>query len=263
MNCTNRSRFALIGCAYGNVPALRACVEDAQKRGVESFLFLGDAIGCCGHTGEVLEVIQREFDAWIAGNLEQQAAQNASGCGCGFDAERDEKISGRAFQYALEGLTEQHREWLSGWPDVIRLETEAGRFVLCHGSPRRTNEFLYRSELSDRPWRAWCAEYDAQGMFCAHTGFPWTHTSEDGFVLANTGAAGKPDHDGDPAVHYATLDVTSSPPDASVQRVTYDHRSWEKQLEQDGVDEIYRTPIREGRWTYGLSRVPEDELSHR
>ena len=67
--------IAFMGGAYGNLPALRACLVDARER-VQSdqLLFLGDATGCCGHSDETLDIIEDAFDARIAGNHEQEVA---------------------------------------------------------------------------------------------------------------------------------------------------------------------------------------------
>ncbi len=264
IDAKSENRFAIMGCAYGNVPALNACLADARSRDCEKFLFLGDAIGCCGHSDEILNRVRESFDNVIAGNLEQQAVQDAVDCGCGWDDQNDQEKSNRAFRYALESLGEVNRVWISSWPEMAYLETAAGRVLLCHGSPRRINEFLFRSTLDEKPWKKWLSEHGAIGLFCAHTGFPWVYRAQDGSFLANCGAAGKPDHDGDPAVHYLTATVQNrNRLNLNLQRVSYDHRSWTRALAEEGMEELYRKPLRTGFWTYGLSRVPEEEKSRR
>lgn len=138
-----------MGGAYGNLPALRACLEDARIQRCETLAFIGDAIGCCGHSDETIALIREHFDVLVAGNHEQQAAAGAATCGCGYASEKDERISCRAFERALESLSEANRCWLGTWPDHLLLKTAFGRLLLCHGSPGRTNEFLYASELDD------------------------------------------------------------------------------------------------------------------
>jgi hypothetical protein len=50
-------RLAAMGGAYGNLAALAACLDDAAAAGAEQRAFLGDAIGCCGHSAEVVAMI--------------------------------------------------------------------------------------------------------------------------------------------------------------------------------------------------------------
>jgi hypothetical protein len=76
-------RLAAMGGAYGNLAALAACLDDAAGCGAQRLAFLGDAIGCCGHSEEIVAAIRARFDVLVAGNHEQQAAARTPGCGCG------------------------------------------------------------------------------------------------------------------------------------------------------------------------------------
>jgi hypothetical protein len=69
----NQRRFAAMGGTYGNVPALKACIEDARNQQCEVLAFLGDGIGYCGHSDEIVDLIRDHFDILVAGNYEQQA----------------------------------------------------------------------------------------------------------------------------------------------------------------------------------------------
>lgn len=251
--------LALMGGAYGNVSALRACIRDARARGAGTLAFLGDAIGCCGHSDETIDLVRSEFDVVVAGNHEQQAARGAETCACGYESEEDERISCLAFEYALESLDERNRRWLGTWPDRLRLTTPAGRILLCHGSPDRTNEFLYESELDDDRLARWLDAHEVSALACTHTGIPWTRRLGDGSVAVNCGAVGKPDHDGDPAVHYALIGGRKTERSAVIRRVEYDHRGWVRQLEDEGVDKVFLDPLRTGRWTCGVESLPPKE----
>jgi hypothetical protein len=50
--------LAAMGGAYGNVAALSAFLADAAAVGADELAFLGDAIGCCGHSEEVVAMIR-------------------------------------------------------------------------------------------------------------------------------------------------------------------------------------------------------------
>lgn len=255
-NCETVQRFAVMGGIYGNVPALEACLNEARTNQCESLLFLGDAIGCCGHSDEVVQQLQQQFHISIAGNHEQQAAAGLLTCGCGYTSPEDERLSCMAFAYAMESLSEANRQWLGTLPDAAILNTSAGRVLLCHGSPAQTNEFLYESELSDRRLNEWLDEFDAVGFICTHSGLPWIRWLENGRFAVNCGVVGKPDHDGDPAVHYALLTIADGEIIATIQRVEYDHLVWAETLEQEGVDPIFVEPLRTGFWTTGVSSLP-------
>lgn len=255
---TEARRLALMGGAYGNVPALRACVERAELLGCDLLGFLGDATGCCGHSDEVLELIAGRFDVCIAGNHEQQAAAGAETCGCGYADPEDERLGCLAHQRAMSSLSEANRRWIGGWPDAAVLETPDGRVLLCHGSADRTNEFLYESRLDTGRVRGWLDAAGAVGMACTHTGLPWVRRVEGERLAVNCGVVGKPDHDGDPAVHFAVLEVGRRV-EAWIERVVYDAAGWAARLRAEGVDPVFIEPLVTGRWTTGVNSLPARE----
>ena len=128
-----------------------------------------------------------------------------------------------------------------------------------HGSPDQTNEFLYESQLDDARLVSWLDQYDAVGLLCTHTGLPWVRTLPGGRFACNVGVTGKPDHDGDPAVHYALVEAGDASPVATIQRVTYDHTAWADQLKGEGVPSAFTDPLRTGVWTTGRNSLPDME----
>lgn len=251
------TRIAAMGCAYGNRPALAACIDDARAQGCDTLVFLGDATGCCGHSDETLALIARAFDIRVAGNHEQEVAAGSDHCGCGYDDPEDERLGCIAHQYAMQSVSAANRARLAEWPEGGQLETLGGRLLLCHGSPAQTNEFLYESELDNDRLCRWLAQAGATGLVCTHTGLPWIRDLPGNRFAVNCGATGKPDHDGDPAVHYAVIDMAER--DVRLRRVEYDHRAWAAQLRAEGVDEVFITPLETGEWTTGVNSLPEPE----
>lgn len=255
--------LALMGGCYGNIPALEACLADAREHGAGLFAFLGDITGCCGHSDETIGIVRKEFDVVIAGNHEQKAAEGAQVCGCGYSNPEDEKYGCMAHQYAMGSLSEEERGWLKTLPDLGILETGHGRILLCHGSPAQTNEFLYESRLDEARLEAWLEQYDAVGLVCTHTGLPWVRRLTGSTFAANCGVVGKSDHDGDPAVHYSLIRFCDTGFELEIRRVTYDHESWARQMEAEGVHEMFVSPVRTGLWTVGVGSMPDWEQNER
>jgi diadenosine tetraphosphatase ApaH/serine/threonine PP2A family protein phosphatase len=253
-------RLAALGGAYGNLAALDACLADAAAAGAEVRAFLGDAIGCCGHSEEVAAVVRERFDVLVAGNHEQQAAAGAEGCGCGYSSPDDEAVSCEAFRLATNELTAETRTWLGTWPASEVVEMAGGRVLLCHGSPGHTSEFLYECELDDLRLEAWLDRFGVRGFVCTHSGLPFVRLLRGGRFAVNCGVVGKPDHDGDPAVHYALLDLPEGrEPRVEIRRVAYDHESWARRMEAVGIGPVFVEPVRTGVWTTGVASLPVAE----
>ena len=247
-------RIACLGGAYGNLPALAACVEDARAAGADVLAFLGDSVGCCGHSDEVVDAVRARFSVLVAGNHEQEAASGSLACGCGYADADDERLSCVAFARAMGSLSEDRRAWLGTWPDLAVVHTARGAVLLCHGSPAQTNAFLYESTVDVDSAGAWLTEHGAFCFVGTHSGLPWVKPLADGRFAANCGVVGQPDNDGDPAVHWLLVDVEQR--SASVRRVSYDHGAWASQLRSEGVDEVFVSPLLTGRWTTGRSSLP-------
>jgi diadenosine tetraphosphatase ApaH/serine/threonine PP2A family protein phosphatase len=249
-----------MGGAYGNLAALKQCLDDASSKGAQAKAFLGDSIGCCGHSNEVVAMIRQGFDVLVAGNHEQQAVAGSKSCGCGYSSAEDEKISCDSFALATEGLSEESRAFLATWPDRHFVDLEGGRILLCHGSPGFTSEFLYEAELDDLRLEAWLDYYGVRGFVCTHSGLPFVRHLTKGRFAVNCGVVGKPDHDGDPAVHYAFLDLPANGnANIEIRRVAYDHEAWARTMEGAGILPIFVEPVRTGVWTTGVSSLPASE----
>lgn len=164
----------------------------------------------------------------------------------------------------MKSLSAENRRWADAWPDLGFVEAAAGKVLLCHGSPDRTNEFLYESELDDGRLNTWLDQFQAAGLVCTHSGLPWIHRLADHRFAVNCGVIGKPDNDGDPAVHYALLEMSQSVVAfITIERVEYDFRQWADQLTREGVDKVFVSPLRTGVWTCGASGLPTRERKSR
>lgn len=249
-------RIAVMGGIYGNVPALEACLADAAAQRADLYVCNGDMTGCCGHSDRTLELLRSRFTVFVAGNHEQQSHAGADNCACNYAAEEDTTCGSVGHRYSLRSLSDENRAWLGTLPELATVETAAGRLLVCHGSPGQTNEFLYETELDEKPLAAWLDLAGARAFVCTHSGFPWVREIGDGRLAINAGVVGKPDHDADLAVHYALLDASPAGFRADLRRVEYDADGWVAQIAAEGVEPMFTEPLRTGVWTVGVASLP-------
>lgn len=254
---STRRLIAVMGGIYGNVPALEACLADARAAGADLFVCNGDMTGCCGHSDRTLQIVRQNFSVFVAGNHEQQSFAGADNCACNYGDSADTQSGGIGHRYSLQTLGEENRQWLGSLPELALVKTSGGNLLVCHGSPGQTNEFLYETELNAKPLAAWLDLADARAFICTHSGLPWVRSLQGGRLAINAGVVGKPDHDGDSAVHYALLRVEPTGFSAEIRRVEYDHENWIDQIAGEGVEPVFYEPLRTGIWTVGLASLPD------
>src|SRR5882762_1699741 len=167
------SRLAVFGGVYSNHRALRAVIADITRRGGEQAWCLGDLGGFGPHPDRSVELLRESGIPALRGNYDDSIGHDRADCGCGYTDPLDKEFAQRSYDYTAARTSPQHKCWMRDLPEQQRF-TFAGREVLlCHGSPRRVNEFLWDSACSDAFLEWLCDEYQADVIVCSHTGLHW------------------------------------------------------------------------------------------
>jgi diadenosine tetraphosphatase ApaH/serine/threonine PP2A family protein phosphatase len=178
-------------------------------------------------------------------------------CGCGYTHPSDNHFAQLSYDYTSRRTTDAERRWLGALPKSIRFSRGGRRYLLCHGSPRRVNEFLWESSCSDAFLTRLLREAEADTVLCAHTGIHWQRRLPDGIRLVNVGAVGRPANDGRTEVRYALLDAGRD--EAEFIPVGYDHESLAREMREEELPAEFVETIRTGWWTTCLEILPAKE----
>jgi diadenosine tetraphosphatase ApaH/serine/threonine PP2A family protein phosphatase len=249
--------LAFFGGPYNNHLALRAAIADARRRGAARLFCLGDLGGFGPNPGRIYPILDQEGVITLAGNYDLSLARNLSDCGCGYTHPDDNRYAQLSFDYTNRRTTEAERAWLAALPEAIRFERGGRRWLLCHGSPRRTNEFLWESASSDAFLARIAREADADVIICTHTGIPWQRELPGGARIINVGAIGRPANDGRTEVWYAWLAPGAE--NAEFVPVAYDFEALASEMEAEGLPAPFVETIRTGWWTTCLEILPAKE----
>ena len=256
---TEYRRIAVLGGVYANAAALAAVLTDAVARDAEAVFCLGDLGGFGPHPDRVFPLLHAHGVSVVRGNYDQAVADGASDCNCGYSDPRDNHYARLSYAYTVAHTSTENRAWLATLPAHRRLRLGPHRVLMCHGSPRRINEFLWESTTPDGLLRRFLAECDADVLLCTHTGIKWRRMLHDGAAhVVNVGAVGRPENDGTPRVWYALLTAT---PDVDVTfvPVAYDHESTARAIEASTLPREFAETLRTGWWTSCLENLPSRE----
>jgi len=82
--------------------------------------------------------------------------------------------------------------------------------LLCHGSPRKMNEFLWETTTSDAFLNWLLEKYDTDIIVGTHTGLRWHRETSPGKHFINCGAIGRPPNDGRTTVVYTIINAENA-----------------------------------------------------
>lgn len=250
-------RIAVFGGVYSNHLALRETLRDAVARGAEALFCLGD-LGAFGPNPDKAFPLLQEYGVRpMQGNYDMSLAQGRDDCFCGYTDPRDNSFARLSYQYTFRNTSATHKAWMGTWPQEIRVKLGRYRVLMCHGSPRQINEFLWETTTPDGLIRKFLQDHRADIVCCTHTGIKW-HRALPAGHLVNVGAIGRPENDGRTNVWYAML---TAAPDLQVEFVpiAYEHEALAREMEAEGLPAEFAQTIRAGWWTTCLEILPAKE----
>ena len=253
-------RIACFGGIYNNYLALREALQDVRKRGVDDIFCLGD-LGAFGpHPDRVFPLLHDHQVKCVQGNYDHSIGHQLDDCQCGYTDPADNHFAAISYHYTLEHTSEVHRRYLRDLPPVRRLEYGSTQILLCHGSPRRTNEFLWQSTCSTHFLQHLARDHSADVILATHTGLKWHRSWGQGKHFVNVGVLGRPENDGQMHVWYTLLEFG---PRSSLRvefvPVAYDHHRLAKEMREEGLPFEFIDTILTGWWTTCLEILPAKE----
>jgi len=252
------TRIAFIGGIYSNYHALVATLDDIARRGVDATYFLGD-LGAFGpHPDRVPELLIERNIPGIQGNYEESLAGGRADCNCGYTDPRDNVYAQISYDYTFEHTSDDHKRWMGTLPNSIRLDVGGKRVLLSHGSPRRINEFLWRSTSPDAFLQRLCDEHDADVIVCTHTGLHWAKAIGGGRHVINAGVIGRPANDGRTNVWYALVTIGDDVATEFIP-IEYDHATLAREMREEKLPDEFIETIETGWWTTCLEALPAKE----
>ena len=251
-------RIAVFGGVYSNYLALGAALRDAHARGAHALYCLGD-LGAFGpHPDRVFPLLHEHGVQCVQGNYDHSIGNGLADCRCGYTDPRDNHFARISYEYTFTHTAPANRTWMKGLPAYRRVQFRRHRLLLCHGSPRRTNEFLWESTTPTHFLDHLADAHETDVILVTHTGIKWHRRLSGGRHFVNVGVLGRPENDGRTNVWYALLSVG---PELEVEfvPVAYDHERLAREMRAECLPEEFVETVLTGWWTTCLEVLPAKE----
>jgi predicted phosphodiesterase len=251
-------RIAVFGGVYNNSLALEAALRDVRRRGAEGVFCLGDMGAFGPHPDRVFPLLRDHDVQCVQGNYDNSVGNGLAGCQCGYTDPRDNHFARLSYEYTFHNTSPANRDWLRALPPERRVTLGRHRVLMCHGSPRKANEFLWESTTPTHFLEHLATRHQTDVTLATHTGVKWHRRLSGGRHFVNVGVLGRPENDGRTNVWYAVLEAG---PELRVEfvPVEYDHRRLAAEMRAEQLPDEFVETVLTGWWTTCLEVLPAQE----
>jgi len=224
-------RLAILADVHGNLLALEAVLADLRRHTPDAIVNLGDHLSGPLWAAPTADLLMNTPMLHISGNHDRQLLAGPP------------ESMGPSDQAASAELRHVHLQWLRALPGTAVL---AGVY-LCHGTPRRDDEYLLETPQGQGPAPAHTIAAHLEGIAdrviaCGHSHIPRVVTVAPHRIAINPGSVGLPayhadGHDmacGSPHARYAILDLTTPTPAIQHHAIEYDWHAASQRAARNG-----------------------------
>jgi len=240
----------LFGGPYSNLQASVALREYALENGyrADQVICTGDLVAYCAQPVETV-ALWRDFGcAILAGNCEQQLADNALDCGCGFESGTAcDLLSAGWYAHANALVDEQSRAWMGTLPELMHFTHCGKRYAVVHGGATAINRFIWPVS-PDAVFEEEFAAIERQigpvdAVIAGHAGMAFERQIGERLWI-NAGAIGLPANNGQTTTEFALMDAGR----VRLMQLTYDHQSAIAAMSRAKLTQGYHATLSSGLW---------------
>ena len=236
------------GGPYSNLRARAVLRERADELGIPAShcICTGDVVAYCAEPEETTAAIRDWGCHVIAGNCEEQLAEAAEDCACGFEAGTECDLLAKGwYPFANARMSPESRAWMASLPRKLTCVIGGRTFRVIHGGVDMINRFIFASHHE-----VITTELDHSGadiIIAGHAGVPFIEKIGER-VWFNPGVIGMPANDGTPDVWYGLIDLEGTDLLLSTRRLAYDHHGAAATMRRCGHANGYARTLVTGLW---------------
>ncbi len=246
-------RYAIISDIHSNLEALRAVLDDIDKRNVDRIVSLGDIVGYNANPNETVDLIREREILSIAGNHDVRGANDGEPFGFNPQARS-------AILWTRDQLTQENKKFLDSLPVTQEIDD---LFLMVHGSVNSADEYILSTTEAIVNFELLKEHGDMRICFFGQTHRPAIFVQDEGrvflvrgegkeydftlrekaYYLINPGGVGQP-RDQDERASYLIFDSYRNR--ISFFRVVYDTAAASRKIVAAGLPFTLAVRIKQG-----------------
>ena len=252
-------KYAVISDIHGNLPALRAVLEDAGKHGITHYLFAGDYCMSGPWPDECIDVIRAIPEKRIVRGNEERYLENLIGKDQSLWTDGQMQIS----YWCYRNVSEENRDYILSVPHKTELECNGVKIRMSHHSTDFIGEYPFatwnspelarRTDKKDKGPEEILSDMDRErsnderfleavskleeGVYVfGHSHLQWSYASKDGKTfLINPGSCGLPLDGLKDSVPYTILEIADGGEVTVLEkRVPFDKAAYIEKIKETG-----------------------------
>ncbi len=237
-----KKTIALIGDIHGNLPALKAVLDWAEKSGADEIWNNGDFLGYGPFAEETVSLCSQKCDVNVIGNYDLKVLDFPKKKKKWKKSKHPQKYL--AFEWAYENISKDSFAWLKALPQAVSKKVFGFNVLITHGSPASVDEGIGRDMPRGR-LEELAAITDADIVISGHTHLPFfEQAGQVSFI--NPGAVGRPEG-GDPRACAALVHFVEDSFRVEQVRLEYDIERLERALHAAKMPAEFTQMFRKGK----------------
>lgn len=237
-------RCLIISDIHSNLSALNACLDDAEEKGIDKIICLGDIVGYAAKPNQCIEILRNKKAICILGNHD-------AACINKIELNWFNSLARFCIEWTIKELKKENKEFLLKLPEKI----ENKDFFAVHGSPFRPLKEYMDEEVAFLSFQ----KISQNILLCGHSHIPFIieqgkeimpikgdkviSLKNSRFVISIP-SVGQP-RDLDSRAGYAILDLEKM--NIEIYRVKYDIEQTIQEIKQASLPKIFGERLRYGR----------------
>lgn len=161
-------RIAIISDIHGNLPALKAVLDDVALFKADQVYCLGDLTDGAPWNNEVIGLIRSKGIPTIMGNHDERIAFDHPVFPLSKHSKEEQEARLNTINHTKSTIDPDHKAFLAGLPASLSLSVGSVSILLVHGSPESNEEYIYENH-EEAALIKMLDDHDIDVMISGHT----------------------------------------------------------------------------------------------